>query len=45
MTYRDDRLAGYDAAVLMEVIEHLDPARLPSLESGFRARPARRRAS
>ena len=32
LTYRDDRLAGFDAAVLMEVIEHLDPARLPSLE-------------
>ncbi|MEU7903699.1 3' terminal RNA ribose 2'-O-methyltransferase Hen1 [Actinoplanes sp. NPDC049118] len=33
LTYRDDRLRGYDAAVLMEVIEHLDPARLPALES------------
>jgi 3' terminal RNA ribose 2'-O-methyltransferase Hen1 len=32
LTYRDDRLAGFDAAVLMEVIEHLDPARLPSLQ-------------
>lgn len=32
LTYRDDRLAGYDAAVLMEVIEHLDPPRLPALE-------------
>ena len=32
LTYRDDRLAGFDAAVLMEVIEHLDPDRLPSLE-------------
>lgn len=30
-TYRDDRLAGYDAVVLMEVIEHLDPERLPAL--------------
>jgi len=30
-TYRDDRLAGYDAVVLMEVIEHLDPPRLPAL--------------
>lgn len=26
--YRDPRLAGYDAAVAMEVIEHLDPWRL-----------------
>jgi 3' terminal RNA ribose 2'-O-methyltransferase Hen1 len=32
LTYRDARIAGYDAAVLMEVVEHLDPARLPSLE-------------
>lgn len=28
LTYRDARLAGYDAAVVMEVIEHLDPPRL-----------------
>ena len=32
LTYRDDRLAGLDAAVLMEVIEHVDPDRLPALE-------------
>ena len=32
LTYRDARLAGLDAAVLMEVIEHLDPERLPALE-------------
>jgi 3' terminal RNA ribose 2'-O-methyltransferase Hen1 len=32
LTYRDDRLAGLDAAVLIEVIEHLDPERLPALE-------------
>ena len=32
LTYRDRRLAGYDAAVLMEVIEHVDPARLGALE-------------
>jgi 3' terminal RNA ribose 2'-O-methyltransferase Hen1 len=32
LTYRDDRLAGYDAVVLMEVIEHVDPPRLPALE-------------
>ncbi len=30
--YRDKRFAGYDAAVLMEVIEHLDPGRLPAME-------------
>ena len=31
LTYRDDRLAGLDAAVLMEVIEHVDPPRLEAL--------------
>ncbi|MFY1696900.1 3' terminal RNA ribose 2'-O-methyltransferase Hen1 [Solwaraspora sp. WMMA2101] len=41
LTYRDDRLRGFDAAVLMEVVEHLDPPRLPALaESVFgHARP------
>ena len=32
LTYRDARLAGLDAVVLMEVIEHLDLPRLPALE-------------
>ncbi|MFD2467474.1 3' terminal RNA ribose 2'-O-methyltransferase Hen1 [Amycolatopsis silviterrae] len=32
LTYRDDRLAGLDAAVLMEVVEHVDPPRLEALE-------------
>ena len=32
LTYRDDRLAGVDAAVLMEVIEHVEVSRLPALE-------------
>jgi 3' terminal RNA ribose 2'-O-methyltransferase Hen1 len=32
LTYRDDRLAGFDAVVLMEVVEHVDPPRLPALE-------------
>jgi 3' terminal RNA ribose 2'-O-methyltransferase Hen1 len=32
LTYRDDRLAGLDAAVLMEVIEHIDLPRLDALE-------------
>ena len=32
LTYEDDRYAGFDAAVLMEVIEHVDPARLEALE-------------
>lgn len=32
LTYRDRRLAGFDAAALVEVIEHLDPERLAALE-------------
>lgn len=32
VTYRDTRLVGLDALVLMEVIEHLDPPRLSALE-------------
>jgi len=32
LTYTDERLKGYDAAALVEVIEHLDPERLSALE-------------
>ena len=32
LAYTDTRLKGYDAAVLSEVIEHLDLPRLPALE-------------
>ncbi|GAA2755575.1 3' terminal RNA ribose 2'-O-methyltransferase Hen1 [Actinopolymorpha rutila] len=32
LTYEDDRIAGFDAAVLMEVVEHVDPPRLEALE-------------
>jgi 3' terminal RNA ribose 2'-O-methyltransferase Hen1 len=32
LTYRDRTLEGYDAATLVEVIEHLDPPRLSALE-------------
>lgn len=32
LTYRDDRLKNFDAAALVEVVEHLDPARLPAFE-------------
>lgn len=32
LTYRDERLAGLDAVVLMEVIEHVDPPRLAAVE-------------
>ena len=41
LTYEDPRFAGYDAAVLMEVIEHVDPPRLAALERVVfgRARP------
>lgn len=33
LTYRDERLRGFDAAVLMEVVEHIDPERLPAFEA------------
>ena len=41
LTYNDRRLQGYDAAAVVEVIEHLDPSRLDAFErSLFRvARP------
>ncbi|MBC9822166.1 3' terminal RNA ribose 2'-O-methyltransferase Hen1 [Terrabacter sp. MAHUQ-38] len=41
-TYRDRALEGYDAVVLMEVVEHLDLDRLPALERSVfgHARPA-----
>lgn len=32
LTYVDPDLAGYDAAVLVEVVEHVDESRLPALE-------------
>jgi 3' terminal RNA ribose 2'-O-methyltransferase Hen1 len=32
LTYADRRFHGFDAAVLMEVIEHVDPPRLPAVE-------------
>jgi len=32
LTYRDKRLTGYDAAAVVEVIEHLDPPRLAAFE-------------
>ncbi|MFF2525117.1 3' terminal RNA ribose 2'-O-methyltransferase Hen1 [Streptomyces liangshanensis] len=42
LTYTDQRLKGYDAAVLSEVVEHLDLPRLPALEYAVfgAARPA-----
>lgn len=32
LTYKDDRFVGYDAATLVEVIEHLDDVRLETLK-------------
>ena len=32
LVYRDRRIEGFDAAALVEVIEHLDPVRLKALE-------------
>lgn len=32
LTYRDRRIEGFDAAALVEVIEHLDPDRLAAME-------------
>jgi len=32
LMYRDKRLAGFDAAIVVEVVEHLDPPRLAAFE-------------
>lgn len=32
LMYRDDRLKGFDAAAVVEVVEHLDPPRLAAFE-------------
>ena len=42
LTYRDARLAGYDAAAVVEVVEHIDPERLGAFERMLfgHARPA-----
>lgn len=32
LTYRDGRLAGFDGAAVVEVVEHLDPERLVAFE-------------
>jgi len=41
LVYRDDRLMGFDAAAIIEVIEHIDVERLPALETAVfvHARP------
>lgn len=35
LLYRDDRLTGFDVAAVVEVIEHIDAARLPAFESAL----------
>ena len=35
LTYRDKRFSGFDAVAVVEVIEHLDPNRLPALEKSL----------
>jgi 3' terminal RNA ribose 2'-O-methyltransferase Hen1 len=42
LTYRDRRLEGFDAAAVIEVVEHLEPSRLNAFERGVfgEARPA-----
>ena len=35
ITYIDERIAEADVAVLMEVIEHIDPSRLPAVEASL----------
>lgn len=42
VTYRDDQLAGFDAILLVEVVEHLEPDRIESLEASVfgAARPS-----
>ena len=32
LTYRDKRFEGYDCACVIEVIEHIDPSRIPAFE-------------
>lgn len=41
LTYRDDRLSGFDVAAVVEVIEHMEPDRLPAIEAAVfgHARP------
>jgi 3' terminal RNA ribose 2'-O-methyltransferase Hen1 len=43
LMYRDERLSGFEAAAVVEVIEHLDPPRLAAFERVLfeAARPAR----
>lgn len=41
LVYRDDRIKGFDAAVVIEVIEHMEAERLPAFEAAIfgHARP------
>ncbi|GAA4906958.1 3' terminal RNA ribose 2'-O-methyltransferase Hen1 [Streptomonospora salina] len=40
VVYGDPRFRGYDAAVLMEVVEHIDPGRLPAAAEAVFGRAA-----
>ncbi|RUQ96786.1 3' terminal RNA ribose 2'-O-methyltransferase Hen1 [Labedella endophytica] len=40
VVYRDERVRGFDAVVLMEVVEHVDESRLPALEDAVFAHAA-----
>ena len=39
LTYRDQRLVGFDAAAIVEVIEHIDPPRLDAFAEPYSASP------
>jgi 3' terminal RNA ribose 2'-O-methyltransferase Hen1 len=43
VTYADPRIAGFDAIVLSEVVEHVDPPRLPALAASVFGHAAPRR--
>ena len=45
LTYEDERYAGFDAAVLMEVVEHVDPPGWRRWSASCSVRPSRVRSS
>ena len=44
LIYRDRRLEGFDAAAVVEVVEHLDPPRLSAFERVSSSSPGRGRS-